>query len=378
MRFEAGHFIALLGPNGAGKTTLLRTLSGHLKPLDGSIDILGQPLDARNAMELAKIMAVVLTDRIVPPLLSVLEFTALGRYPHTDFLGRLGPADHQALHDALAAVGDEDLTQRLFTHLSDGERQKVLVARALAQQPRILLLDEPTMHLDLKHRMDAMVILRDLCRTRGVTVVASLHEVDVAAKVADRVALVNDGGLSDWGTPETVLTGPSVANLYAFNGICYDRRLGSIELQGRGCRGRVFVVAGMGSGALVYRMLAKQGFTIATGVVHTNDLDYFVARALGAVCTTRPPMLAVDNTTVNAAAACLATCDVVIDCGFEIGSLNRGNLVLLHKAMEKGKPVLSLRKKGQESPPSAKAPSLWTHCDDIVQLIEALDRRVPP
>ena len=123
-------------------------------------------------------LTVVMTDKVSPPLFSVAEFVALGRYPHTDFLGRLGPADHRAVGQALAAVHAEELARRPFSDLSDGERQKALVARALAQQPRLLLLDEPTIHLDLKHRMEVITILRDLCQTRGITVVASLHDID--------------------------------------------------------------------------------------------------------------------------------------------------------------------------------------------------------
>ena len=290
LTFGAGHFISLLGPNGAGKTTLLRTLSRHRSPLGGEIHLMGMPLQTITAMTLAKTMAVVLTDKVSPPLLTVFEFVALGRYPHTDFLGRLAPQDQEVVTDALKAVHAQELARRSFSDLSDGERQKALVARALAQQPKLLLLDEPTNHLDLKHRVEVMTILRNLCRSQGITVVASLHDVDVAAKVSDRVALIKGGRVVDWGPPETVLTGRSVSNLYDFDGADFDRHLGGIEMRGDGRRGRAFVLAGMGSGALVYRMLAKQGIAFATGVLHSNDLDYYVARSLGAACTVQSPM----------------------------------------------------------------------------------------
>jgi len=370
--FAAGQFISLLGPNGAGKTTLLRTLSRHLAPVSGHIDVKGKPLAAMSAMDLARVMAVVLTDKVSPPLFTVFEFVALGRYPHTNFLGRLTGKDYTEVQNALTAVHALDLASRPFADLSDGERQKALVARAMAQQPELLLLDEPTLHLDLKHRVEVMAILRDACRSRGITVVASLHDVDVAAKVSDKVVLIKGGRVSDWGPPETILTGRAVADLYDFNGADYDRRLGGIELRGHGGRGRAFVVAGMGSGALVYRLLAKQGYAIATGVVHTNDLDYFVARSLGADCMFQTPMEPINGTAMETAAERMAGCDFVIDSGFDVGALNQGNMGLLRAALSNGQTVFSLRKGGFEDLPIGGGQTV-VRCSDAMHLLEALD-----
>ena len=370
--FEAGHFISLLGPNGAGKTTLLRTLSRHLSPLTGEIRVQGKPLASLRAIDLARVMAVVLTDKIAPPLFTVFEFVALGRYPHTDYLGRMGDVDRNAVGKSLAAVHAADLADRPFADLSDGERQKVLVARALAQDPQILLLDEPTIHLDLKHRVEVMAILRDLCRSKGITVVASLHDVDVAAKVSDRVALIKDGGLLDWGPPETVLTQEAVAGLYDFDTAEFNRHLGSIELRGDGDQGRAFVVAGMGSGALVYRMLVKKGFAIATGVVHTNDLDCYVAQSLGADCTSVPPMEKVNGSAMVQAADRMAGCDFVIDCGFPVGPVNQANMQLLQLALTQGKTVFTLRAGGLQYLDAA-GDTCSIPCHDTTQLLHALE-----
>jgi iron complex transport system ATP-binding protein len=375
LSFKSGQFISLLGPNGAGKTTLLRTLSRHLKPINGHIAIQGRALSDIDAMELARFMAVVLTDKVSPPLFSVYEFVALGRYPHTNFMGRLDGADHRAVQRALNAVHADDLIGRTFSDLSDGERQKALVARALAQQPQLLLLDEPTLHLDLKHRVEVMGILRNLCRSRNITVVASLHDVDVAAKVSDCVALIKSGTVTHWGTPEAVLTNRAVADLYDFKGAEFSHHLGGIELHSDGFRGRAFVVAGMGSGAQVYRILAKRGFAIATGVLHTNDLDYYVARSLGADCTTQPPMEVVSQKAAAAAGQKMDDCDVVIDCGFEVGAMNQGNLDLLRTALGKDKPVYTLRRRDTTLPGYDAARSV-IRCEDTAQLLEAIDRQM--
>lgn len=387
--FEAGHFISLLGPNGAGKTTLLRTLSRHLEPLHGMVKVMGESLFSISSIDLAKIMAVVLTDKISPPLFSVFEFVALGRYPHTDFLGRLSYEDHRVVQQALKDVHAQDLAHRPFSDLSDGERQKALVARALAQQPKILLLDEPTIHLDLKHRIEVMAILRDLCRSQGITVVASMHDVDVASKVSDRVALIKDGTLADWGSPESVLTGEAVSDLYDFSGASYDRDLGGIELRGDGERGRAFVVAGMGSGAPVYRMLARQGFSLSTGVLNSNDLDYYVARSLGAECTVQSAMEVVGDDALNSAVKLLDRCDVVIDCGFDVGAMNQKNISLLQSAIQKGKKVMTLRSDSLEElfkthPDLTSEDNLMKtgfngsvfQCRDVTHLLETVDQHI--
>ncbi len=368
---QPGQFVSLLGPNGAGKTTLLRTLARLLKPMAGGISVMGRPLAHIPALELARTMAVVLTDRIAPPLFTVFEFVALGRYPHTDYLGRLGRKDQEAVATALSAVRAEPLARRPFSDLSDGERQKVLMARALAQEPRILLLDEPTIHLDLKHRVEVMAILRDLCRAKGITVIASLHDVDVAAKVSDRVALVNKGGISTWGTPETVLSQQAVTDLYDFDKAEFNRHLGGIELRGAGGMGRVFAVGGMGSGAMMYRLLAKRGFDIATGILHTNDLDCFVAKALAAECLAVSPGTPLASA-IGQAEEALKRCDLVIDCGFPVNTVNEANISLLQTALDLGKTVLTLR---GASPPGLRPGDTYVLCGDAARLQGELEAR---
>ncbi len=347
--FEVGHFITLLGPNGTGKTTLLRTLSRHLEPMGGDIHIDGRPLKLLRQAELARLMAVVLTDRVTPPLFNVFQFVALGRYPHTNFLGRLSARDQQVITESLTAVHANSLSRRDFASLSDGECQKVLVARALAQEPRILLLDEPTAHLDLKHRIEVMAILRDLCRSKGITVIASLHDVDIAAKVSDRVALIKNGAIIDWGCPEEVLSGRAVSNLYDFEAASFSHHLGSIELRGSGQRGRVFVLGGMGSGAAVYRLLAKGGYAVSTGVLQSNDLDCYVARSLGADCVSQPPAAAMNGESMAAAWAGIKQCELMIDAGGDNHGPYQSNITLLKKAVARGTPVFSLRPAGAEN-----------------------------
>ncbi len=372
LSFEPGQFISLLGPNGAGKTTLLRTLSRHLPPLGGEIHINGRPLQDIRQSDLAKIMAVVLTDKVTPPLFTVFEFASLGRYPHTDLLGRLTSKDQAAVHGALAAVHAEDLANRQFANLSDGERQKALVARALAQEPRLLLLDEPTIHLDLKHRIEVMNILRTQCRSQGITVVASLHDVDIAAKVSDKVGLIKNGSCVGFGSPEEILESGAVNALYDFSGAVFDQHLGSLEMRSDGSRGKVFVAAGFGSGALIFRLLAKRGFSIVTGILPSNDLDCYVARSLGADCVVRNLLEPTNGELLREALDRLKDCETVIDAGFGIGAATRDNLSLLEAAKESGKTVFTLRSEGVTELAGMESDRLFI-CPDPVHLLNSLE-----
>ncbi len=337
LELESGHFVSLLGPNGAGKTTLLRTLSRHIKPLKGQMKLAGKHLSEYPALSLARLMAVVLTEKNAPPLLSVLEYVALGRYPHTGFLGRLSEKDLAVITEALSAVQASELARRLVDQLSDGEKQKVMLARALAQEPSLMLLDEPTAHLDLKHRVEVMTILRGLCRSRGLTVLAAIHDVDVAAKVSDQVILVKEGGVEGYGRPEDILSSQKVSSLYDFREAGYSRQLGGIEIQGDGRSGRAFVLAGSGRGADIYRLLAKHGFRFSAGFLEENDLDAHVAQALGAHIFYRSAGL------MNPELSCaLESCDLVIDGGGlspEEGELRKQ---IVAEALQKKRPVFSL------------------------------------
>ena len=306
----AGQFVSLLGPNGSGKTTLLRTLSRHIDAISGHIRLGGRPLADYTALELARTLAVVLTEKAAPPLLSVFEYVALGRYPHTGFLGRLTREDRDVVRRSLAAVKADELSERWVDQLSDGERQKVVLARALAQEPKIMLLDEPTAHLDLKHRVEVMSILRGLCRERGLTVLAAIHDIDVAAKLSDQVVMIKDGRVMAAGSPEEAMTSGNIADLYDFSEAIFSRDLGGIEIRGDGRAGRAFVLSAPGEGALIYRLLAKWGFTFVAAFPEENELDAHVARALKARLIHRN---ALENGGLEEAIAALGDCDLLID-----------------------------------------------------------------
>ncbi|MQA88031.1 MAG: ATP-binding cassette domain-containing protein [Streptosporangiales bacterium] len=197
-----GELTVLLGPNGAGKSTLLRTLCGLQPPLAGWVCLDGADLRTMDRVRLARSLAVVLTERVDIALLTVRELVALGRHPYTPATGRLGEADGEVVARALETVGAGHLAGRRLSEISDGERQRVMIARALAQQPDLVLLDEPTAFLDVSGRAAIIALLGRLAREQGLTVVVSTHELNLALPVADVLWLIDRAGRLHVGTPD--------------------------------------------------------------------------------------------------------------------------------------------------------------------------------
>ncbi len=338
-----GQLVCLLGPNGSGKTTILRSLARLLAPVKGAIYLDNHLLNDLTSHELARSLAVVLTGHMSPGLVTAFDFVAMGRYPHTGFLGRLSEHDIEKIRESLRLVNATTIADRYFNELSDGEKQKVLVARALAQEPEVIILDEPTVYLDLKHRLELMVILSDFCRQKDITVIISLHDVDLALKLAETVVLVKDGAIMAWGPPDRILNEETVARLYDLDCARFDRKLGTIELINSRHGKTAFVVAGGGTGTPVYRLLAKGGFGIATGVIHENDIDFYISRSVGATVIGATPFQDVQDQARLAAMAALEKADLVIDAGFPVGPANRCNVELLLNALGQGRRIFSLR-----------------------------------
>ena len=254
-----GELVCLLGPNGAGKSTLLRTLAGLQPPLTGRLEIGGVPLANLSAAGRARQLSVVLTDRFEAAALTVRELVSLGRHPHTGWLGGLTAHDHAQVAAALAATGTTTFAARPVGELSDGERQKVMLARALAQDTPVVLLDEPTAHLDLPNRVDLMRLLHRLARGTGKAILLSTHELDLALQAADRVWLLPATGALRAGPPEDLVLSGTFAAAFEREGLAFDATSGTFALHTP--TGPTVQIVGEGAAAFwTRRALEREGF----------------------------------------------------------------------------------------------------------------------
>lgn len=374
IQVNRGEVLCLLGANGAGKTTTLRTLSGLLKPMGGKVFLKGQDIDKINKKELAKKLALVLTNRFSGSLMTVYDIVAMGRHPHTGFFGKLTEDDTNKIFSALETVNARYLAERYFDELSDGEKQKVLVARALVQEPEIIILDEPTTHLDIKHRLELMDILKTLSKKKDIAVILSLHEIDIALKSCDKVMLIKNNKVLAYGEPEDTVDENIINGLYGLNENNFNNLLGSVELSNL-VKKRVFVVGGNGMGTPIYRALTKKEIGISSGILHENDIDYEIGRTIGIKMTTMKAFESITTNIFNKALEDLYESEVLIDSGFPVGELNIKNIELVKIALSKGKKVFSLRniEEGKEIFKDLNKQIIYKH--DISQIIKEIIKK---
>lgn len=264
-----GEFICLLGRNGQGKSTLLRTLGGFLAPVAGRVLLAGRPVASYASSERARRIAVVLTERLRASALSVTELVEMGRQPYTGWMGKLGREDHRVVAMALDQVDAGHLARRTLDSLSDGERQRVMIARALAQQPALMLLDEVTAFLDLPSRVTIIDALRRIAREQRVAIVLSSHDLDLSLQTADRLWLLPGGGRFIDGAPEDVALSGAIGEAFDQRNLRFSLDSGRFETpsgQGR----RVHVTAGAAAAAWMQRALQRRGYRAVADPAHAD------------------------------------------------------------------------------------------------------------
>ena len=334
---DQGEIVTLIGPNGSGKSTILKSITRQLKLIGGKVFFDNSFLQALSYKELSTRMAVVLTERMKPELMTCHDIVATGQYPYTGRLGILSREDEEKVDKAMEAVHAQELGGRDFNAISDGQRQRILLARAICQEPDIIILDEPTSFLDVRHKLELLAILRRMAKENGITVIMSLHEIDLAQKISDKIICVKGETISHYGIPEEVFQEDIIRELYEIDNGFFDPTLGSIELQRPTGEVEVFVISGCGSGIPVYRQLQKENTPFIAGILYTNDMDYQLARLLASQVIVEKPFYEISDESYEEAVQTMRKCKRVINAGIEIGPCNRRLEELVHEAERMGK-----------------------------------------
>lgn len=342
-----GEWLSLIGPNGAGKTTLLRAIAAAM-PLDaGAVWLDGGDVARLPARQRALHIAVVPQDHGLPAGWTVREVVAMGRAPHLGPWSRESAADREAVAGALRDTFTAPLMDRRVETLSGGERQRVLLARALAQSPRLLLLDEPTAFLDLQYQWEMLELVERARRERRLTVVGILHDLNLAAAFSDRFALLKGGRIMAMGTPAEVLTEAIIERGYGRRvtvGVHPATGRPSVlswpSDVARAVPNRVHVVSGGGSGAAMIRRLVADGHSVTAGVLNVGDSDWETARALGVETADEAPFHAISPAARGRADALVRAADVVVVAAVPVGPGNLENLRVAAEAAARGQRVV--------------------------------------
>ena len=337
LRVHRGEILTLIGPNGSGKSTILKSLIRQLALIGGTVYLDGKSLQTLPERDLARTMSVLLTEHVRPELMTCWDVAAAGRYPYTGRLGMLTREDEEKVEKAMRAVHAEELGGRDFNAISDGQRQRVLLARAICQEPEVIILDEPTSFLDIRHKLELLAILRRMAKEKGITVIMSLHEIDLAQKISDKIICVKGDAISHFGAPETIFREDIIRELYEIDNGSFDPCFGSIELPRPEGTPRVFVLAGGGTGIPVFRKLQKENVPFAAGVLYTNDIDYQLARILAMETVTEAPFQEISDEAFARACELMKSCERVIDTGVPVGMCNRRIEELRAEAKRLGK-----------------------------------------
>ena len=335
IQLKKGEILTLIGPNGAGKSTILKSITRQLATISGTVYLDKEKMAKMTNKEVSQKLAVVLTERMRPELMTCEDIVATGRYPYTGTLGILSAEDKTKVKKSMETVHAWDLKDRDFTAISDGQRQRILLARAICQEPEIIVLDEPTSFLDIRHKLELLSILRSMTKEKGITVIMSLHEIDLAQKIADQILCVKGDHVCYYGTPEQIFEEQTIRELYGIENGFYDPRFGSIELPKVDGEPEVFVIAGCGRGIPIYRKLQKDNIPFATGILYTNDVDYQLARLLAARVITEEPFFQITQEHLREAIQVMENCKKVICADVPIGECNKGLEELIRAAKKR-------------------------------------------
>ncbi len=336
LEVRRGEIMTIIGPNGSGKSTILKSIIKQLRLISGAVYLEGQTMSRMTDTDVAKRLSILMTERVNPELMTCEDVVATGRYPYTGRFGILTSEDRKKVWDSLRLVHAEDLAGRDFSQVSDGQRQRILLARALCQEPEVIVMDEPTSFLDIRHKLELLAILKDMVRQKNLAVLMSLHELELAQKVSDYVVCLHNNVIERCGPPEEIFTDNYIMELFDASRGSYNADFGCMELERIEGTPKVFVIGGGGSGIALYRQLQRRGIPFAAGVLHKNDLDYPVANALASQVVEEEAFAPVGDTACEMALELMRSCQKVFCPLTVFGAMNEKNCYLRDLAMKSG------------------------------------------
>ena len=306
-----------------------------LKPQTGTVLINQKDLANLDESEIAKLRSAVLSDRIYPFNMTVNEIISLGRHPHQTLLGKINKKDKEIISEITEIFEIESLFDKKFAELSDGQKQKVLIARAIVQEPRVLLLDEPATHLDAKSRIEILLKLRDIVKIKKIIVIASMHEIEIAYRISDKIIILDQGQIKAENSPEEIFKNGTMQSVYNISKVVWHPIFGSLELKSKNnLFPEIHVVGGFGTAIPVYRLLSRLGYSFSTGILDQIDVDYCLAKAIDAkIFSNSKPYdtLNLDERILSD----LRCVKIVIDTGFPVNDKMTPNMKLIKKMSEK-------------------------------------------
>jgi iron complex transport system ATP-binding protein len=344
---KEGDFVGVLGPNGSGKTTLLRSISRTLKPHRGVILLNDVDVYALKSVEVAKQMAVVPQDTLTAFNFTALDIVLMGRNPHLSRFQMESEKDVAVARKAMELTNTWHLAERPINELSGGERQRVIIARALAQEPKVLLLDEPTVHLDISNQLEIMDLLKELCLKKGLIVLAVFHDFNLASRYCDSAILLNSGKIVSVGDLDEVLTGENVRKVFQVEAVVKRHPItGSLYVIPVSAtkapttkKFSVHLICGAGTGASLMKTLVERGYNVTAGALHVLDTDYEAARLLKIPVISEAPFSPITDETHKANLEMISKANAVVVAAVPFGYANLRNLEAAKGALKQGIPT---------------------------------------
>jgi iron complex transport system ATP-binding protein len=344
---KEGDFVGIIGPNGSGKSTLLKSISRTLKPHKGTILLDNKNIYSLKSMDLAKQMAVVPQDNTISFSFTALEVVLMGRSPHMSRFQMETESDMAIARKAMDLTNTWHLAGRFVNELSGGERQRVIIARALAQKPKILLLDEPLTYLDIINQLEIMDLVKSLCEKEGIIVMAAIHDLNLAARYCNTAILLNKGKIFSAGRLDEVLTSENIKSVFRVDAIVkknlVTNSLYIIPLSPpknspiKNCA--IHLICGAGTGTALMKILLEEGYSVTAGVLNVLDTDFETAEFLNIPVMSEAPFSPITEKTRKDNLAMISKASTVVVTSVPFGHGNLQNLEAAKEALKKGIPL---------------------------------------